>query len=190
MEPFSRIKGFAHTFLTFGFAETDEFRYLSISIEARREKVERFSALLAFFPVYEIIYVFADEQDVIKLRSNYRHDPVYLYPMKLREEQVQTLFLSMVKRANKLQDHPEFYNAIANTCTTNVIDHVNELFEEKISWEPRILFPGYSDQLFYDLKLIPTNYSFKETREKHQINALAEQYADSTDFSLKIRSGR
>ena len=69
----------AHTFLSFGFAGGD---HLAISIETRKEKGEGYSTVKGFFRQYELYYVVADERDVIRLRTNYRHDPpeqVYVY---------------------------------------------------------------------------------------------------------------
>ena len=62
----------AHTILSFGFAGGD---HLAVSIETRKEKHESYSALGGFFRQYELIYVVADERDVIRLRTNYRKDP-------------------------------------------------------------------------------------------------------------------
>ncbi len=69
----------AHTFVSFAFAGGD---HLAISIETRKEKGEGYSTLKGFFRQYELFYVVADERDVIRLRTNYRHDPpedVYVY---------------------------------------------------------------------------------------------------------------
>lgn len=64
------------------------------------------------------MYVIADENDVIKLRSNHRKDLVYVYPIKTTTEKAQLLFLDMVQRANDVSANPEFYNTLTNTCTT------------------------------------------------------------------------
>ena len=73
VEPFSNWKGAAHTFLSFGF-EDDE--YLAISVEIRKEEGEGFSAFKGLFKQYEVIYVIADERDVITVRTNHRRDDV------------------------------------------------------------------------------------------------------------------
>ena len=68
----------AHLFVSFGFGDD----HLAISIEARKERSEGYSALGGFFRQYELVYVVADERDVIRLRTNYRKDPpedVYLF---------------------------------------------------------------------------------------------------------------
>ncbi len=72
----------AHVFVSFGFTGDD---YLAISIEVRKPKGEGYSTLKGFFRQYELVYVVADERDVIRLRTNYRRDPtedVYIYRAK------------------------------------------------------------------------------------------------------------
>lgn len=185
VEPFSGIPGSAHTFLSFEF-EGDQF--VSISVEIRKEKGEAFHPIKGLFNTYELMYVIADERDVIKLRSNYRKDLVYLYPIKTTTEKAQELFLDMVKRATKLKDSPEFYNTITNTCTTNIVQHVSKIREDKISaLNLQVIFPANSDKLAYDLGLLNTDLSFEDARTRYFINDKAMKYANDPDFSLKIR---
>ncbi|MFM7807782.1 MAG: DUF4105 domain-containing protein, partial [Planctomycetota bacterium] len=68
----------AHTMLSFGFQDG---RHLCLSVETRREQGEVYDALKGFFRQYELIYVFADETDLEKLRTNFRGEQVYLYPL-------------------------------------------------------------------------------------------------------------
>ena len=44
-----------------------------------------------------------------------------------------------------------------------------------------------NEKLAYDLGLIDTNLPFEKARERYFINDRALKYADSPDFSLKIR---
>lgn len=184
VEPFSDNPGAAHTLLSFGF---DDGTHVAISVEIRKEKGESFSPLKGLLRRYELMYVVADERDVIKLRSNYRHDQVFLYPMKASREQVRALFLDMLERAQKLQEEPEFYNTLTSTCTTNIVGHVNKLVPGRVPFDHRILLPGYSDRYAYELGLIDTDLSFEEARAKFNINERAEEHADSPDFSKLIR---
>lgn len=187
VEPFSTNPGAAHTLLSFGFENGD---YVSVSVEIRKEKGESFSAVKGLLRQYELMYVVADERDVIKLRSNYRHDQVFLYPIKTSKENIRNLFVDMLTRAQKLQVKPEFYNTLTSTCTTNIVSHVNKLVPDRVPFDYRILMPGYSDRFAYELGLIDTDLSFEAAREKFKINSLAETYADAPDFSQKIRLGR
>ncbi len=185
VEPFEGIPGSAHTFLSFEFENNN---FVAISVEIRKEKGEKYHPIKGLFNQYELMYVIADEKDVVKLRSNYRKDPVYVYPIRTTTDKTRELFLDMVKRTNDLKDNPEFYNTLTNTCTTNIVSHIDKIREDKISpFNFRILLPENSDKLAYELGLIDTNLSFEEARAKFIINERALKYADADDFSVKIR---
>lgn len=185
VEPFHGIPGSAHTFLSFEF-ENNQF--LAISIEIRKEQGESFNPIKGIFNQYELTYVIADEKDVIKLRSNYRKDAVYVYPTKSTKEGSKQLFLDMLTRANTLREHPEFYNTITNNCTTNIIKHINKISPESIPFFTlQAIFPENSDRVAYELGLLDSKVSFEETRTRYYINDKATKYADDENFSVKIR---
>jgi hypothetical protein len=194
VEPFSGIPGSAHTFLSFEYGDPSSTslgtsQYVSISVEIRKEKGESFHPIKGLFNKYELMYVIADERDVIKLRTNYRKDEVFLYPVQTTKEKTRALFLDMIARTNKLKDHPEFYNSIWNTCTTNIVHHVNTITPHRVPLlNLRILLPATSDELAYKLGLIPHDLPFEEVRAKYHINERALRYAQDPDFSNKIRN--
>ncbi len=183
VEPFGNM-GAAHTFVSFGFENGD---HLAISVEIRKEVGESFSPLKGLLRSYELTYVVADERDVIKLRTNYRKDTVYLYPVTASKEHMKQLFIDMLTRANTLKEKPEFYNTLTSTCTTNIADHINKISPNKIPWDLRLLLPENSDELAYELGLLDNSVPLEELRKQHQINEKAEKYADSPDFSRLIR---
>lgn len=185
VEPFSgHGAGAAHTLVSFEF-EGDNF--VAISVEIRKEIGESFSPIKGLLRQYELMYVIGDERDLIKLRSNYRKDKVYLYPMAGSIEKKQALFLDMVTRAKELQQNPEFYNTLFSTCTTNLVAHLNKISPNRVPFSYKVLMPAYSDELAYDLGLIDTDLSFEETRQKYLINDRAEKYANDPNWSIKIR---
>lgn len=185
VEPFAGIPGSAHTFLSFEF-EDDQF--VSISVEIRKEKGEAYDPFKGLFNSYELMYVIADERDVIKLRSNYRKDSVYVYPIKTTPDKVRELFVDMVNRAQDLSQNSEFYNTITNTCTTNIVNHIETITPGKVPlFSLRVLLPANSDKLAYELGLIDTDLSFEQARARYYINDRALKYADDPDFSIKIR---
>ena len=183
VEPFGSI-GAAHTFLSFGF---DDGSYLAISIEIRKEIGESFSPWKGLLRQYELMYVIADERDVINLRANYRKDTVYLYPTTATREQARELFVDMLQRVEKLYSTPEFYNTITNNCTTNIVRHINTLREEPLGWDHRMLFPENSDVLAQELGFIAPDMNVAEAREKYRINDKAALYKDDPYFSRLIR---
>ena len=187
VEPLSKRGAVAHTFLSFGFEGSE---YVAISVEARKEKGESYHFLKGLFRQYELMYLIADERDVIRLRTSYRRDDVYLYPIKASPESMRQLFVSMLTRANRLRDRPEFYNTLTSNCTSNIIEHVNSLSRRPIPFSIKGLLPGFSDRLAYELGLIDTDLTFEETRDRFMINERAMEFAESPDFSIRIREIR
>ncbi|MGH8051799.1 MAG: DUF4105 domain-containing protein [Arenimonas sp.] len=187
VEPFSDWRGPAHTFLSFGFGNDE---YVAISVEIRKEKGESFSPVGGLLRQYELIYVIGDERDLIGLRANYRHDKVYLYKVHATPEKMRELFSSMLERANHVAQDPEFYNTLTNTCTTNIVEHINIIAPGRIPFSYKTLLPAYSDELAFDLGLIDTKLSRKQFRAAHQINPQAKLHADSPEFSKAIRESR
>lgn len=188
IEPFSDYDWPAHTMLSFGF---QDWSYLVISAEIRKEKWESFSGFMWIMNQYEIVYVLWDENDLIKLRANYRKDEVFMYPIKTDKEKIKQLLESVLIRADKLSKEPEFYNTFTNTCATSILDHVNSIRENNdeniINWSRKVFLPSRSDTIAYDLWLINTNLSLKEAREYYKINELSEKFWNKEDYSKLIR---
>jgi hypothetical protein len=135
------------------------------------------------------MYVVGDERDLIELRTNYRRDPVYLYPVRAPRKRLEQMFVGMLRRANRLREKPEFYNTLTNTCTTNIVRHVNELVPGRVPWSYKVLLPGYSDELAYSLGLIDTDLPFPEAKRHFRINDDALRAGGREDFSRRIRQG-
>ena len=163
-------------------------RYLSISIEVRRKKGKRFSAVKAFFRQYEMMYVIADESDVIKVRTNTIKATVRLFPIQTEKQRIQNVFVDMLKRADKLGKEPEFYNTIWNNCTTNIIKHARRFSDKPIPfWDPRYLLPEDIDKIAYKLNMIDTHLPYEKAREHFDITEIAQASEDAKDFSNAIR---
>ncbi|MFH1724363.1 MAG: DUF4105 domain-containing protein [Elusimicrobiota bacterium] len=184
VEPFSGWKGAAHTFLSFGFEGGD---YLAVSAEIRKEKGETFSALKGLFRRFELMYVVGDERDLIRLRTNYRGNAVCLYPAKATKEQLTTLLVDMLRRANRLREKPEFYNTLTNSCSINIARHINKFLLDKVPYSWQIVFPGYSDKFAIKRGMIDTDLPLEEARSRFNISERARKHGDAPGFSAKIR---
>lgn len=182
--PFSELPGVAHTMLSFGFGGDD---YLAVSVEIRKEKGETYGPMKGFLRQYEIIYVVGDERDLIGVRANHHLSNVYVYRARATPLQVRQLFFSVMRRVNRLYNQPEFYHTLTNNCTTNIARHINELVPGRVPYDYRVLLPGYSDKLAYDLGLLKTDTSFEQTKLRARVNYLAYAFRDSAEFSAKIR---
>lgn len=185
VEPFADWRGPAHTFLSFGFAGGE---YVAISVEIRKERGESFSPWLGLLRQYELMYVIGDERDLIGLRANHRRDQVFLYPVRTTPAKMRALFVSMLERANALAAAPEFYNTLSNTCTSNIVDHIDLIAPGRLPFSFKTLLPAYSDDLAYDLGLIATDLPRDRYRAAHRINDLALRHASDPAFAAAIRT--
>ncbi len=184
VEPLASI-AVAHTLLSFGLTDGT---HIAISAEIRKEKGETFSAIRGLLEAYELMYVIADERDVLKLRGIHRENPVYLYPTIATPEVAQALFVSMLERANHLKENPRFYNTLTSNCTTNLIDHITEVINQDIVWDYRMVLPKESDALAYKLGFLGTDDSLETLREKYYVTDKIQMFADAPDFSERIRT--
>ena len=177
----------AHTFLSFDFGGSD---HLAISIETRKKKGDIYSTLRGFFRQYELYYVVADERDVIRLRTNYRHDPpedVYIYRMKGDIDDGRRVFLQYIQKINALNTTPEFYNTLTSNCTTDIWSNtlVNE-HHVPLSW--KILLSGYVPEYLYETGRLDTHVPFDSLRQSAHVNERAHAADEASDFSQRIRA--
>lgn len=188
MVPFKVAPTLAHTMLSFEFAgEQGQKEHLAVSVEIRKEEGEVFMPWLGSARQYELMYVVADERDVVQLRTNHRGENVYRYRTTATPEQARLLFVDVMQRTNELASHPEFYDTIMNNCTTNIVRHVNRIQSNRLAYDWRVLLPGYSDHLAYEQGLIERHGTFQETRARAHVNPRALQVAGREDFSQLIR---
>lgn len=177
----------AHTMVSFGFATGDE---VCFSIEVRKEKGEGYSAVRGFFRQYELIYIIADERDLVRLRTNYRQgEEVRLYRLKMRPERQRALFLEYLRRANQLREHPEWYNALTSNCTTGIRLNADNARGTRSPWDWRILANGCLDELLYERGALASDLPFAELQMKCHINSRGRAAGQSPDFSRQIRAG-
>ncbi len=177
----------AHVFLSFAFAGD---QHLAISIEARKEIGEGYSTLKGFFRQYELIYVVADERDVIRLRTNYRRNPVedvYIYRSTASPESVRRLLLEYLGKINALNEKPEFYNSLTTNCTIGIWNHANAL-GGGLPFHWKILASGYVPELLYERGTIETGgLSYEQLRQRAHANARGKAAGTADDFSRLIR---
>ena len=178
----------AHTSLSFDFGASPP---VAISIETRKTIGQSYSALLGFFRQYELIYVIADERDVIRLRTNYRHgEDLYLYHTKATPAHARAVLVDYLKTANYLHRHPQWYNALTSNCTTNVMPHLMADTGTRIPWDWRILLNGHADEMAYEQGRLVGDLPFHELKRRAHINDAAMAADQAPDFSHLIRVGR
>ena len=187
LAPFARRwRGLAHSFVSF---ELSGGRFVSVSVEARREVDESYSLLGGLLRAFEVAYVVGTEEDVVGLRA-VRGDTLFLYPSRATPEQARALFVDMLGRAEALRSRPEFYHTLTNNCATNLRDHVNRVAPEPLPYGWAVVFPGYSDRLALEHGLLDTELPLEEARTRFRVDERARAaLAEGGDFSTRIRQG-
>jgi hypothetical protein len=179
----------AHPIVSFEFGDGN---HVAFSIETRKEVGEEYSAFKGFFRQYELIYIIADERDVIRLRTNYRvGEEVYLYRTTATADSARSIFLDYLRSANQLHAQPAFYNALTSNCTTNIRIHTHAAAGDKITpWNWRLLLNGKADAFAYAHGRFVGDVPFPALREQAHINDAARAADRAPDFSARIRRGR
>jgi hypothetical protein len=180
---FDDFEGLAHIFLSFGFADE---RYVSVSVETRRETHETYSPLRGLFRQYELIYVVGTDRDVIGVRTGPRDERVYLYRVNALPEQVQEFFTLLAERINHIADTPVFYNTLFTNCTNEITRRVERVSDVRFPRTYKLLFPGYFHEMLHGMEMIPTLDSVEETKARARVdNAVADP--SDADYATRIR---
>lgn len=175
----------AHTMLSFGF---DDGRHLCLSVETRREEGEVYDALKGFFRQYEIMYVFADETDLVKLRTNHRGETVYLYPLAVPIEGARAVLVEYLKAATDLRENPQWYNARTDNCTTTLIGHSRHTATPEARFDWRWILNGHLHEVMHERGTIDNTVPLEALRERCFINDRAKACVDDAQFSRAIRT--
>lgn len=176
----------AHPIVSFQFADAPP---VCFSIETRKQAGQSYSAIRGLYRQFELIYVVADERDVIRVRTNYRHgEDIYLYRTTMTPAQARERFHEYLGSLNHIRDHPRWYNAITTNCTTSIRDQ--HPTGERIPWDWRLLLNGKADELMFERHTIVTaGLPFSELKARSLINARAKDADASADFSQLVRVG-
>jgi hypothetical protein len=174
-----------HTMMSFGFGGGN---FICISIETRKEKGEGYSMVKGFFRQYELFYVVADERDLVRLRTNYRGEQVYLYRLNAAPDVMRKVFLDYIKAVNSLRSRPEWYNALTSNCTSNIRGHTRP-YARKSVWSWKLIINGYLDELIYDNGAVNRDLPLAELKQRSLVNERAKAADKDPDFSQRIRAG-
>lgn len=174
----------AHTLLLFEF-EGD--RLLGLTIEARREEGEEYSAFHGQFNAFELIYIWASARDLLVRRAVMLDHEVFVYPVDITEDQSRTLLRNLLDRSQSLSHTPRYYNTIVSNCT-------NELAKAAgFHWAPAYILTGRSDEYLYRRGILP-GASFDEAHRRSDmtefIQALNQAPPETFDRELLVELRR
>lgn len=136
----------AHTLLLFEFTGN---RLIGVTIEARREQGEEYSALRGLFNAFELSYIWATARDLLTRRAVMLDHEVFIYPVEIANEQNRDLLRNLLERTESLETTPRYYNTILSNCT-------NELAKAAgFNWAPAYVLTGRSDEYLFRRGIIP-----------------------------------
>jgi hypothetical protein len=173
-----------HTFVSFNF---DNALPLSISIETRPEVGEGFDPIASLFKEFELIYVVGDERDLVRVRTNYRAEDVFLYRLRLSPAKARQFLMVYLERINELADHAEFYHLLSNSCTINIVRYANRAGRVG-GLDFRHILNGFIDRYLYHAGFLASQLPFAELRQRSWINDDAQAAGNTPDFSRRIRA--
>ena len=176
---------YAHTILSF---QLDGAPPLAVSIETRKEEGESYSAVRGFFRQYELVYVMADERDVVGLRARFRGERLLLYRLTTPAARARALLEQYLAEANSLARQPAWYNAFTQNCTTGIWRNLRAIAPgTRFDW--RLLANGYVDELLYERGILDTRLPLAELRARSDVSERIKLCAARGSFSECIREG-
>jgi uncharacterized protein DUF4105 len=181
------VEWMAHPIVSFQFGDND---HVAFSIELRRRVGQAYSTLAGLYKTYGLTYLVGDERDLVRVRTNYRKEDIYLYRTVVKPPRARAIFLDYLRSLNDLHEHPEFYNELTSNCTTNVRVHTAATAVGKPPpWDWRILINGYADQMLYERGDLVGRLAFADLKKQALINKKAKAADQDPDFSYRIREG-
>jgi hypothetical protein len=175
----------AHPIVSFQFSDSPP---LCFSIEARKTKGQKYSAIGGFYRQFTLVYIVAEERDILGVRAVHRKgEDVYLYRTTLTPAQARIRLLEYLSSINDLASKPRWYNAITTNCTTSI--RSQHLSSQRLPLDWRILINGKGDEMMYEYGLLVTDgLSFPELKRRAHANAAIINADGKPGFSSLIRS--
>jgi len=161
LEPQPGSKLAAHTFLMFEFTND---RLLGVTIEARREENEDYSAIRGAFNAYELAYIWGSARDLLTRRAVMLDHEVFVYPLAITDQQKRDLLVHLLGRTHELETTPRWYNTFTSNCT-------NELAKAtQLHWNAAYVLTGLSDDWLFAHHIIPGS-SFEDAHRRSDVTS-------------------
>jgi len=163
-------------------------QHLAVSVETRKTKDQEYSTLAGFFRQYELIYVAADERDVVALRTNFRGEEVYLYRLGTTQQAARILLLDYLDAINALAREPRWYKRAPDE-----LHHRHPPARDPRRWKGAAVMEAARERLparaALRARLHRHQPAFAELKAISRINDRARAAGAAEDFSTRIRAG-
>jgi hypothetical protein len=170
----------SHPVLVFDFGSNGR---VCMSIEVRFRKEQGFAVIRSLFRQQELIFLVADERDIILRRTKYSQDQeAYLYRATVEAGELRAVFLDYVEAINRLYEKPRWYNALCTNCTTSFYQLPSVPW--RCDW--RVIANGRLDRALYKTGRLDRTLPFSELRRTSYLNDVANA-APEEEFGDHIR---
>jgi hypothetical protein len=143
---------------------------LCMSIEARMRKGQVYSLLRSLYRQQELIFLVADERDVILRRTKYSQgQDALLYRLNTEPDELRAVFLDYVSAVNGLYVTPRWYHGLCTNCTTSFY----RLPSRPARYDWRVLLNGQLDQALYKDGRLDRTLPLPELRRIVSLNDIA-----------------
>jgi hypothetical protein len=162
----------SHPVLVFDFGSDGR---ICMSIEVRYRKGQNYSILRSFYRQQELIFVAADERDVILRRTKYGpSNEAHLYRLNASSEELRTSFLDYIGAINNLFESPRWYHGLFANCTTTFY----RLPHSRYRFDWRVLANGRLDRALYESGRLDRTLPFEELQRRARLNDVANSAPD------------
>lgn len=171
-EPFARWDAIGHTFISFVF-EGETNKTVSVSVEARLEKSERYSGVKGVFNEFELIYVWSTEKDILTRIAVGLENDLYAYRLDATDEQIDKILRHFILRSKELVSTPRFYNTLTSNCTNELAKSVNDAYPGALPWRPYFFLTAEAAEYLHRNNWIyPSDQPFEELKVQSEIGQL------------------
>ncbi|MFN8524609.1 MAG: DUF4105 domain-containing protein [Chloroflexota bacterium] len=176
--------GVAHTYFVFDFADQPP---LGVSVEARRERDETYNVLWGLLNQYELMYVWATEEDLTIRRGVDPNAQLYMVPLTIPVDWSRSLLLELARSTAALTEKPRFYNTLTSNCTSELAKVSNRLRPGTIPPSLAWVVPGVSLAELHRLGYVRNDVPLDELKRRYYISDLVREIRDAPDFSARLR---
>jgi hypothetical protein len=170
----------SHPVLVFDFGPDGR---VCVSIEVRYRRGQGYSVLRSLYRQQELIFLVADERDVILRRTKYGPpQTAHLYWFNATLDELRAVFVDYVESINRLYETPSWYNGLCANCTTSFY----RLPHSRPRWDWRVIANGRLDRALYEDGRLDRTLPFEELHRLALVNEVANS-APEDGFSDYIR---
>ena len=140
----------AHIIFNFKFNDGKE---LALSVEPRTPLNSSREPWHCLCKQQELLFVLGTPRDLMDLRIYHRGEDLYLFQLDFTPDEIRIFLDYVIRKTDKLNRKPEFYNLITRNCITSLIPGLKKI-KPGFKGDLRILFNGEFARLLYEEKML------------------------------------